>query len=93
MARTQKTFLLKKRTLGHKGPAAGKDGAHTADPAIEQIKQRYASADVQAAQQVMLPAEGEEGVDEGHVVRLFAGEFECTAYWGNIVRYDFSILQ
>ena len=41
-----------------------KNGTHAANPAVEPIQQRHASANGEAAQQVVLPAEGEEGVDQ-----------------------------
>ena len=66
VAGADKARLLEKRPFGHERPTAGKDGTHAADPAVEQIQQRHASANGEAAQQVVLPAEGEEGVDEGH---------------------------
>jgi hypothetical protein len=59
MARNQKAILLEKRAFKNEGPTAGKDGAHAADPTVEQIKQRDARANRQATQKVVLPAQGE----------------------------------
>ncbi len=66
VAGVDKASLLEKCPLGHERPAAGKDGTHAADPAVEQIQQRDAHANDQAAEQVLLPAQGEEDIDECH---------------------------
>jgi hypothetical protein len=50
--------LLKKRPFGHERPTTGKDGIHAADLAVEEIQQRDASANGEAAQQVVLSAQG-----------------------------------
>ena len=79
LARAVKAVLLEETALEDKGPAARKDGAHAADPAVEQVQQCHASANGEAAQQVVLPADREEGVDEGHGIGLSSRSICCLA--------------
>ena len=63
---TYKARLLEKRSAHHERPGRGKHRAHAADQAGQHKQQRHGATDQQAAQQVVLPAEGKEGKGQGH---------------------------